>query len=459
MDPALLLSDKDDANVAAVFDRLASFRPDFSIENELAVGFEPNRNATEWQIRLRPNVRWHDGKPFTADDVIYTIRRLGAPKSTAVGKSFLQRLNIPAIRKVNSLTVRIPTRVPLASLPESFALWQTSIFQDGQKDFSKPPGTGPFVIESFRPGQATLFKKNPEYWRNGLPYVDELEYVTIADPVARFNALLAGQIHAMADLPPAQALRELRAGRVRVLVSLPSSHHSMAIQTTRAPFRDVRVRQAMKMLADRKALINAVFNGLGEVGNDIYGKGQVFYNAKLPQRKHDPDEARSLLRRAGALETEFTLYTTDVQGRLQAATALAEQARQAGVKLKVNNSPSQQFYAQRYDKVPFYSSIWTGFSITQFFLFSITCSALYNETNFCRPQFERMLTKALGTVDPDKAKKLWFDMEEILWTTGGNLFWGVSPYTDALSRNVRGYGPRERRLLGKYKFYKWWLAS
>ena len=465
MDPAKGLTDKDDAFVASVFDRLAIFRPDYSIQHELAVEFVPNRNATVWTIRLRPDVVWHNGKPFTADDVIYTIQVLGAPNSTAVGKSFLQQFDIPRIKKLNKLTLRIPTKVPLAGLPESFALWQTSIFQDGQKDFSKPPGTGPFMVESFDPGRVALFKRNPNYWRHGQPYVDELQLITIADPTASFNALLAGQIDAMASLDFSTARHERNRRRVRVLVSLPSSNHSMVMQIDRKPFNDVRVRQAMRLLADRQGLINSVFSGIGGVGNDIYGKGQYFYNAALPQRRHDPEKAKALLKKAGADHTQFNLYTTDVQGRLQAAIAFAEQARKAGVKVKVNNTPSATYFAQRYDKVPFYSSIWSGFSIPQFFVFSVACNALYNEANWCgrgnpaQPKFNRMLTEALGTANRVRAKEIWSHLEEIMWHQGGNLFWGIAPYADALSLKVRGYNPQERRLLGAYKFRKWWLAA
>ena len=101
--------------------------------------------------------------------------------------------------------MKIPLKTPDADLAINFTPYNTWIFQDGETNFKNPVGTGPFMFESFTPGQQSVFKKNPNYWVSGQPYVDELKIISIDDPTARLNALLNGDIDAMAQLPTAQA--------------------------------------------------------------------------------------------------------------------------------------------------------------------------------------------------------------------------------------------------------------
>lgn len=170
-----------------------------------------------WELKLRPDVTWHDGKPFTADYVIYTLQEMNDAKH--ISHSSVTNVKLGDVKKLNDLTLRIPLKSPNARLFDSFVQQNTVIVQDGAKDFSKPVGTGAFMFDSFSVGERSLCKRNPNYWEEGKPYVDEWEDISIDDNAARLNALLAGEIDMMSQLPFAQAKDQQQRGEIQVLAA------------------------------------------------------------------------------------------------------------------------------------------------------------------------------------------------------------------------------------------------
>src|SRR5262249_4391357 len=129
--------------------------------------------------------------------------------------------------------------------------------------------------------------------------------------------------------------------------------------TTLEPFTDVRVRQAMRLLADREQLIKSVQLGLGTLGNDLYGKGLEFYDSHLPQRTHDPERAKALLKAAGKEDLSVTLYSSTAgPGMLESATVFAQQARAGGVNISIQNIPADQYFGAKYLTQNFAQTLW-----------------------------------------------------------------------------------------------------
>ena len=171
LDPHLALADIDFARGLNLFDRLTHFMPDLSVQPLLAESLEPNSKGTVWQVKLRSGVTWHDGKPFTADDVLYTYRRIIGKK--LIGVSRLGALDIARAKKVNDLTLTLPLKLPFADLPAMLAEVWLSIVQNGATKFSPPIGTGPFKFKSWTPSRQSLFVKNENYFASGKPYLDD----------------------------------------------------------------------------------------------------------------------------------------------------------------------------------------------------------------------------------------------------------------------------------------------
>jgi len=459
LDPHAGVSVIDASRATNLFDRLARLAPNGAYELELAESFEPNAKATEWTVRLRSGVTWHDGKPLTADDMIYTLKRIGSPKSTLSGASTMAVIDLARIKKLDTLTVRLPLKHPIAELPDSFTIFYMQIVQNGATNFKHPIGTGPFMYQSFTPGQSSLFVRNPHYWKPGRPYVDQLEMLSIPDNSARLNALLGGQVDCVENLSFAQAKSQMNAEQIAVLNAPGSNIIPILMACDLDPFKDVRVRQAMRLIADRPALLNAAQLGFGNVGNDLFGRGLPSYDNTLPQRMADIEKAKFLLKAAGKEDLTVTLYSSKASpGMLESATAFAAQAQVAGVTINVNIGPADTYFTDKYLKVNFGQSQWASEPIITWMEQSLVPGAPWNETHWRRPGFDALFFQARGELDPRRRQTLLFELQKQLYDEGGYLIWGFYPILDGLARNVHGAVPNPAQPLSNLNFRDFWLA-
>jgi peptide/nickel transport system substrate-binding protein len=451
----------DEARVQNLFDPLVVVNPDLTTGPGLALEWTPNSDATEYEVKLRPDVEFHNGKTFGAEDLIYSIRLMAKPANFA-SVPFVAGINLNELKAVNPTTVRIPLTSPDADLAANFVYWNTWIVQDGETDFTHPVGTGPFMFESFKPGAQSLFKRNPNYWVSGKPYVDELQITSIDDNTARLNALLSGQIDGMAQLPTAEAKAHQSSGDITVLVAKSPQAMMFYMDTTQAPFNDNRVRQAVRLIADRQALVDNAINGFGSVGNDIVGKGLPFYDDSLPQREQNIDQAKSLLKDAGQENLTVLLRTSPVfPGFVEAATLLAQQAKDAGVTMQLKQVPPNSYYnpSLLYLKMAFAETQWPIPSLKFFYLQSLSSTAPYNETHWSDKAWNETLQKAIGELDKAKAQSYWNEVQETQYNEGGYLLWTNADWVDGLSTKVKGLEPHPAGVLGNYLFLNAWLTA
>ncbi len=459
LDPGLAVAEIDSARATNLFDRLVNLTPQLEYEWDLALSMEPNAKATVWTIRLRPDVHWHDGSPFTADDVIFCFRRWGAPKSILFGSGIMALVHLPGLKKLDRLTLQVPLKQPISEFPALFITPQAQITKNGQTNFHIPIGTGPFKFKSFTPGRQSVFTKNTHYWRTDQPYVDELLIIDISDPTARLNALLTDAIDAMDELPYPTA-KVYKDGRtIRELVANGSSMVPIYMAVNMEPFKDVRVRQAMRLIAGRPQLVEIAQDGFGTVGNDVFGFGLPNYDRHLPQRERDIPHAKSLLKAAGREDLSITLWSANAApAMLQSATVFAQQATAAGVKVNINNGDPSTYYGPQYLKQNFAQTQWNTTPMYNWISQALAPTAPFNETHWHDPEWDRLLATAEATIDAAKRLELYYEMENILWDRGGYLIWGFYPQLDGLSLQVRGAIPNASNELGNWQFRTWWLA-
>ena len=460
LNPNLAVTPIDEGRVQSLYDPLVFLNADLSTSPGLALQFNPNKSATEYEVKLRQGVEFHNGKTFGADDVIYSIRLMAKPTSAAL--PFVSAINLNELKAVNKSTVRIPLKFPDADLAANFVYYNTWIVQNGETNFTRPVGTGPFKYQSFTPGQQSVFVKNPNYWVSGLPYVDSLKIVAISDPTARLNALLSGQIDAMAQMSYAQAKAHQAIGDIKVLVAKAPQVLVFYMDTTKPPFNDNRVRLAMKLIADRPALIADPIAGYGTVGNDIVGKGLPFFDNSIPQRHQDIAQAKSLLKAAGHQGLKVTMQTSDViPGFVESATLFAQQATAAGVTIQLQQVAANAYFnpSLQYLKLRFAESQWPPPSLKFFYLQSLASTAPYNETHWKSAPFNTLLFKAIGELDKAKAQSYWNQVQQIQWQQGGYVVWTNADFVDALSKKVQGLAPSAGGILGNHKFDTAWLSA
>jgi peptide/nickel transport system substrate-binding protein len=471
INPAKSVNLSDLLRIAQVYDQLFTVGPDVkTLVPRLALSAEANSDATVWTIKLRDGVKWHDGKPFTADDVIYTLNLWSDPTSNAHGQ-VAGLVDFKKIRKRDPLTVEVPLLRPTGQFPSVLTFNQQVILQNGatkEQINTKPVGTGPFKFESFTPGQQSVFVANPDYWESGKPHVDKIVVnSSFSDEKSRQNALLSGQINISPFLPPLVAKQIASAQGVSLLKSHSVVQYWFLMRVDQGPFADVRVRQAMKLIADRKALIDGALAGYGEPANDLIGVGTEFYASDLPQRKQDIEKAKSLLKAAGQENFSFTLPTADaLPGFNPSATLFAQQAAKAGVKVKVQQVSPNTYYtpAGGFLKRPIGLDLGAPFqSLTEVYRTFFTSSAPFNETFWGKQQGgaakAKLIDDAIAATDPSKAQELWGEVQRQQYDEGGVLGWANADDLVAVGPGVKGITVAEEGYMNYFRLADGWIAT
>jgi peptide/nickel transport system substrate-binding protein len=443
------------ARIFNMYDSLVRYGADGKPQPQLAQELTPDAAATAWTLRLPAGATFHNGRPVTADDVIASLRRAADPKSILA--SSYAFVDLAGIKKVDERTVLIPTKVPVAILPDLLA--DASPVVPADFDPAKPVGSGPFSLQAFQVGRATQFGRFADYWDDPAT-LDQLTVANIVDPAARLNALKAGQVDLVDAVPGAQA-RTLSGG-TGLLVSEGAGWGGFVMNCATGPFTDVRVRQAMRLIVDRPAMVQQVLAGYGRPGNDIYSPADpAKIDDSIPQREQNLDEAKSLLRAAGHADLKIELTTAPIRtGAVEMCTVLAEQAKAAGVTITVRPMDVNAFH-QGVRTYPFTvtTANTLGSSFIRFSLSSTMSTGAYNQAGFSDPEFDGLVNQAVAERDEGKRSELIHQAQRIFHDRGGYIVWGFANFLDGLSSKVDGINPHTVTQLGGYQFKSAAIAS
>jgi peptide/nickel transport system substrate-binding protein len=457
VDPHLANLFVEAARAKALYDKLADLGADVSARPRLAEKWEPSADLTRWRITLR-EATFHNGRPVRAQDVLFSYARIADPARTFRARSSLALIDLANSRAVDDRTVEFVLRRPFVELPNVLAAFGTYIVPEGTEDFTTPVGSGPFSFVSFEPGRSALLKRNPDYW-DGAPHLDELEFVIANEESARINALLGGQVEYAHDLTPTSARSYGGDDRLTLVRSPNSAIQAFAMKLDRPPFDDPDLRTAMFLLADRKQLVDSVLSGEGQVGNDLFGKGYQYYADDLPQRTRDLDEAKFLIRKAGAEGLPVTLNTsTAAAGLVEAATVFADQARAAGLNVEVVQGNKDTFWADTLKNGSLSSFRSGAMPIETHIAQRLLSTSTTNITKWARPDFDALYDQAVSTSDDKVRTGLYHQMQRMLHDEGGYLMWGFADWIVGTARNVGGVSDAPANTLDWARFDKVWLG-
>jgi peptide/nickel transport system substrate-binding protein len=414
------------------------------VANWLAESLEPAPDLSYWTVRVRP-AEFHDGKPVTADDVIYTLRRVLNPKSGAFDASLCGAIDPNRMQKLDSRTVRLHLHYPDISVPYALRNQGCSIVPVGY-DPKNPIGSGPFKYMSFTPGQQSVFVRNDNYWQSGKPYLDELQIVDFADPgTTRINALTSGQIDGADHIQTSLAPTVEAASGVKLINSISYGYHTWEMRMDVPPFDDVRVRQAMKLIAGRPQIVDQAFSGtrFATVANDWPSFQDPMYNHSIPQRVQDLEQARSLLKQAGRDGMTVELVVSPVSpGVVQTAQVLAQQAQAAGVTIKVTNvSDGATYYSKYAAQAPFKFDYFNTESVWEHILYSLLPTSPSYYTAWKDPEWSKLFSKARATPDAATRKALMGEAQKIFWERGTQGVFDFYYSVDAYSTKFTGFKP------------------
>jgi len=455
LDPHQPVTNPDIARVSNLYEPLLFWGADYTLQPALAESVESSKDGKTWTIKLRQGVTFHNGKDVTGEDVLFSIRRVADPKAPlSAGGQLSQILDFDATKVVDATTVSLVLKTPYAILDSLLAEYTLGIIPT-DFDVKNPVGTGAFSYESFQPGETSTFNRYADYWGDAA-FVEQLQIQDFADDNAKVNALQAGQIQTVDNLPY-NLIDTIKGAGGGALVSETGAWVPFTMRVDTHPFSDVRVRQAMRLIVDRQAMIDQTLSGYGSLGNDLYAPFDPGYASDLPQREQDLDQARSLLASAGQEGLQVELFTGDDIGSVAPAAAnlFVQQAKEAGVDVKVTKKTP--FYDDDYLSYPFAQDFWnTRNYIPQAVVgtFPPDQGGTYNETHWDNAEHRELVNTAAATLDEDKRNQLVQDAQQIEYDEGGYIIWGFRQQVDGYAANVQGLEPSKYLPLGSYKFNK-----
>jgi peptide/nickel transport system substrate-binding protein len=356
--------------VTQIYEGLVNRDRDFRLEPSLALSWQAV-DAKTWRFRLRPDVRFHDGSPLTADDVVFSIGRALAKTSQRT----FQLRGVTGARKVDTLTVDVLLSAPDAVLPQK--MWLVAIMNKAwaekhgvqvPQDYNAKQetyavrntnGTGPYRLKSYDPDQRTVIVRNPDWWgwsAKDLGNVQEATYVVVQSDATRLAALASGEVDFVID-PPFQDIARLRQDKALKLVEttdsgtqylgFDQSRNELQFGEARGnPFKDLRVRRAIYQAIDINLIIGKVLRGQASPAGSHLSKWVDGYVPELETRlPYDPAAARGLLKQAGYPDGfAVTLDCVNVTYRAAVCQAIAAMLAQVGIRVSFQPSPSATFF-------------------------------------------------------------------------------------------------------------------
>jgi len=451
LDPGLNTSNIDYTRGRTTYNALCQINDDLSTRPELAEEFSSNSDNTEWTFKLRKDVKFHDGTPFTADDVIYTMSRHYGEKSTSTAKSLVA--DVQEWKKVDSHTVKAIMKTPNADLAVILGTPQFKMIKDGTTEFQNPVGTGPFKLKEFQPGVRSLHVRNEHYWRDG-PNADEIEIFAITDKVARTSALLSGDIDMMQALDP-KAIKQIESTEGVGIWSVPSGGYlGICCMTNTSPGNNRDFVLAMKYIQRREKIVKSILKGQGTVGNDhpinvAYGAD---FCSELPVRDHDLDKAKFHLKKSGITSAE--LHVAEVGPGMTDISLLAQrEASKIGLDLKIKKVPNDGYWGAVWMKTPLNVVVWNMRPTANTMInLAFAPEAPWNDTLWKDERMGKWLVESRSAKDPAKRHEIYCAMQTLIHEECGMVIPVHRNYLDAKSDKIEGIG---RMPLGSFGGYEW----
>jgi peptide/nickel transport system substrate-binding protein len=426
----------------------------------LAESWSSNSAADIWTFKIRQGVKFHDGSPLTADDVVYTYKLQTNPKSTANALSALGGVLAPAgVKKVDDSTVAFHLEAPNGNFPyltssDNYNMIILPSGYDPAKWESSFIGTGPFVLKSYTPKVGASFTRNEQYWgTKALPAATEFTFYDSQTP--SILALTGGTIDVVGQFSVTGG-EQLLTGGFNVIKLKSSAHRELSMRCDTGPFTDARVRQAVALTVDRPGIVQALFKGFADIGNDSpFAPVFPSTDTSIAQRAKNIAKAKSLLTAAGHPSGFSTqLIGNDTLEIPQYAQIVAQGAKAIGVNINVKMEASSVYYG----KATFGNSDWLDAtmslvdyghrSVPNVFLTAPletinakTGTGPWNAAHFNSKQYDSLTKQYVATADLTSQKKIAGQIETLLLAETPIIYGYFYNYLTASAKSVTGVYP------------------
>ncbi len=478
----VLASDSASSDISGlVYNGLVRYNKDLKIEGELAESWEVSADNLTITFKLRQDVNWHDGTPFTAEDVLFNYQLYTDPKTpTAYAESFKQVIKAEVL---DPYTFRVVYEKPYAP---ALISWGMPVHpkhllegQDVTKSplARKPVGTGPFKLVDWQAGEKIVLESNPDYFE-GQPYIKRVVYRIIPDPSTQFLELQTGSLDFM-GLSPLQFDRQTDTLAFKRLYNkyryLNFGYTYLGYNLKRPLFQDKRVRQALACAINKKEIVDGVLMGYGVAATGPYKPDTWVYNPKVRRYDYNPQKARELLAEAGWADSDgdgilekdgkklaFTIVTNQGNDlRSKTGEIIQRRFRQIGVDVQLRIIEWATFLKEFINPGKFDATIlgWTGGpEPDQYNIWhsSKTGPRQLNFIGFKNAEVDSLLESGRRIFDLEQRKAYYDRFQEILAEEQPYTFLYIAEALPAISKRFRGVEPAPAGI--RYNFHNEWFV-
>lgn len=487
------MSIHEEATIAAqgpmmgVFNNLVMYKQDVpqsslqSIVPDLATDWSWDEDRTQLTFRLRPGVKWHDGKPFNAKDVVCTFDLLTGKSAEKLRinprKAWYRNLEEVVANGDNEVTFRLKRPQPsfIALLASGFTpIYPCHVSPRDMR--SHPIGTGPFKFVEFKPNEVIRVTRNPDYWKPGRPYLDGIEYTIIKNPSTGILAFVAGRFD-MTSMFFLQVplLKDAKKQDPEATCALVPSNVNRNVMMNRdaAPFNEPELRRAVALTVDRKAFVDTLTEGKGDFGGAMLPPPEGVWGMPADMLKslpgYNPDVAKNRAEARGIMEKlgygpdkrlKLTVSTRSIPPYRDPAVILIDQLKEIYIDGELDPIDTAQWLPRvmRGDYTIALNLTGNGLDDPDQTLYeNFTCGAEGNYDRYCRPELDKMVDRQSMEFDQAKRKELVWAIERklaeeaarpILWHNRSGTCW--HPY-------VKGYTPMVNSIYNGNRFEDLWL--
>jgi peptide/nickel transport system substrate-binding protein len=460
LNPGLTTSNDTAIIAAQVFEGLVIMDAAGKPQPELAKSWDISKDELTYTFHLRTGVTWHDGKPFTSDDVKWSFET--GLKTNARAQTALKQ--VASIATPDAATVVITLKIPQAAFLSLMKVFDTPILPKhvyAGTDITTNPanqapiGTGPFMFDKWNHGSSVTLKKNPNYWQAGKPYLNSVTFSVMNDAAQRTIALKTGQVDYVGAVYLARAdVAQLKTEKDVVIheqTSIPALHF-MWMNETNKYLADKNVRQAIAMAIDRNRLVSQAMAGLATEGKGSFGNGfswmydkDVSYDKLYPL---DATKAKAMLDKAGVpAGTTLRIAFDAAKAQFQAASAIIkDNLKKIGIDVTLQPMEASVFtdkvYKQHdYDLAlqSFTSSGDPAIGYHRLYITTPGNTVNQNPTGYSNPKVDELLGQAASVSDLTKRAAFYYQAQDILNKDVPTLVLFDEKQADAVSSHVKGF--------------------
>lgn len=409
----------DEILYANVFEGLTRIGPNGEVLPGLAESWEVSEDGKVYTFKLRAGVKFHDGTTFDAEDVKFSLDRARAEDSVNAQKVLFSAID--TVEVVDPLTVKVTLKRPQGSFLYNMG-WGDAVIvapENAETNKEKPVGTGPFRFDRWARGASVTLVRNPDYW--GEPAaLEKAEFRFVPDAAAAVPALLSGDVQAFPNFPASDALEQIKADpRFAVVIGSTEGETILAMNNAKAPFDNLKVRQAISHAIDREEIILGASNGLGQPIGSHFSPANEAYEDLTGLYPHDAEKAKQLLAEAGLADGfSATIKLPPTTYARVGGEIVTSQLAEVDIKLEIIPMEWAQWLEQVFTNKDFDLTIISHTEPNDIDIYGR--DGYYFGYN--NPEFKTVMAELDATVDPEKRNELYRKAQRIIAEDAVNAF-------------------------------------